>query len=108
MNLGDCEERLKKIYNIDNNLSFIIFKVDYYKEGSLIPVICYEIFHPLNYTQLDLNYCKDILIQLNIPVSIDKDNYFKYDPNSDFYNDECYTYMTENGTDIILNDRQNE
>ena len=108
LDLGDCEDRLKKIYNIDKNLSLIIFKVDYYKEGSLIPVICYEIFHPLNKSQLDLNYCKDILINLNIPVSIDEDNYFKYDPNSEFYNDECYTYTTENGTDMILNDRQNE
>ena len=108
LNLGDCEDRLKQIYEIPNHLSLIIFKVDYYKEGSLIPVICYEIYDPINKTQLDLNYCKDILVNLNIPVSIDEDNYFKYDPNSEYYNDVCYTYTTDNDTDIILNDRQNE
>ena len=108
LNLGDCENRLKQIYNIPTYLSLIIFKIDYYKEGSLIPIIFYEIYHPLDKSQLDLNYCKDILISLNIPVSIDEDNYFKYDPNSEYYNDECYAYTTENGTDIILNDRQNE
>ena len=108
LNLGNCEERLKNIYNIDKSLPLIIFKIDYYKENSFIPVICYEVYHPENKSQLDLNYCKDILISLNIPVSIDEDNYFKYDPNSGYYTDECYTYTTENGTDIILDDRQNE
>ena len=108
LDLGKCEDRLKEIYNIDKDLALIIFKVDYYKEGSLIPVICYEVYDPLNKIQLDLNYCKDILINLNIPASIDEDNLYKYDPNSEFYNDKCYAYTTENGTDIILNDRQNE
>ena len=108
LDLGKCEDRLKQIYNIDKDLALIIFKVDYYKEGSLIPVICYEVYEPLNKSILDLNYCKDILINLNIPVSIDEDNLYKYNPNSEFYNDKCYAYTTENGTDIILIDRQNE
>ena len=108
INFGECEDILKEKYNIDKNLSLIIFKVDYYKEGSLIPVICYEVYDPINKSQLDLNYCKDILVNLNIPVSIDEESVYKYDPNSEYYNDECYAYTTENGTDIILNDRQIE
>ena len=106
--LGDCEDRLKNIYGIDKNLSLIIFKIDYYSEGLLIPIVGYEIFHPVNKSKLDLNYCKDILIELNIPVSIDEDNLFKYDPNSEYYTDECVPSTSENGTDIIINDRQNE
>ena len=39
---------------------------------------------------------------MNIPVSIDENNLFKYDPNSAYYRDNCYAYTTENGTDIIL------
>ena len=108
INLGKCEDKLKEVYNIDSNLSLIIFKVDYYKEGSLIPVISYEVYNPKNNSQLNLSYCKDILIDLEIPVSIDEDNLFKYNPNSDYYTDECYSYTTENGTDIILNDRHIE
>ena len=106
--LGDCEDRLKEIYNISKNLSLIIFKIDYYSPGLLIPIIAYEIFHPENKSKLDLNYCKDILIELNIPVSIDEDNLFKHDPNSEYYKDECVPSTSENGTDIILNDRQIE
>ena len=108
INLGLCEDRLKTIYGIDKNLSLIILKIDYFMTGLLIPVIGYEIYHPINKSQLDLKYCEDILVKINIPVSINEDSLYKYDPNSEYYNDECYSYTTENGTDIILNDRQNE
>ena len=108
INLGYCEDRLKDIYKIDKNLSLIIFKIDYYKTGLLIPVVGYEIYHPLNKSQLNLSHCKDILVKLNISVLIEEDNLFKYDPTSEYYTDECYTYTTENGTDILINDRKNE
>ena len=108
INLGLCEDRLKTIYGIDKNLSLIILKIDYFMSGLLIPVIGYEVYHPINRSQLNLKYCEDILVKINIPVSINEDSLYKYDPNSEYYNDECYTYTTENGTDIILNDRQNE
>ena len=106
--LGECEKILKRIYNIDENQPLIIFKIDYYKEGSLIPIIGYEVFHPDNKSKLDLQYCKDEIVNFSIPVSIDEDNLFKYDPNSEYYTDQCNPYTTENSTDILLNDRQNE
>ena len=89
-------------------MPLIIFKIDYFSHDSLIPIIGYEIYHPINKTKLDLKYCEDILIKLNIPVTIDEDKLFKYDPYSDFYHDNCFSYTTENGTDIILNDRKQE
>ena len=108
INLGECENNLKDKYGINQNLSLIIFKIEYNMKGLLIPVIGYEVYHPLNYSQLDLNYCNDILAKINIPVVIEEDKEFLYDPNSDYYNDDCYAYTTQNGTDIILNDRKNE
>ena len=106
--LGECEDELKRIYKISKNESLIILKIDYFMPGLLIPVIGYEVFHPENRTKLDLSYCQDFLINYNIPVSIDENNVDKYDPNSDYYNDECSTYTTEDGTDITLNDRKVE
>ena len=44
----------------------------------------------------------------NIPVNINESNLFKYDPNNEYYKDECFPSTTENGTDIIINDRHNE
>ena len=108
INLGDCEKILKKEYNIDENLPLIIFKIDFFSPDTLIPIIGYEIYHPINKSKLNLSYCEDILIKLNIPVSIDESKLFKYDPKNEFYTDNCFPYTTENGTDIILNDRKQE
>ena len=58
--------------------------------------------------QLNLSYCKDTIIEISIPFNINEENLFKYNISSDYYNDICYIYETENGTDIILNDRRNE
>ena len=106
--LGKCEDILREKYNISSNLSLIIFKIDYYMEGLLIPIIGYEVYEPINKTKLDLSYCEESSISYNIPVSIDENNLFKYNPNSEYYNDECNSYTTENGTDIILNDRKED
>jgi len=106
--LGECENILKNIYGIDENLTLIILKIDYYLEGLLIPIIGYEVYEPINKTKLNLSYCNETSISYNIPVSIDENSLFKYDQNSDYYNDECNTYTTEDGTDIIINDRKEE
>ena len=106
--LGECENILKKEYQINFNKSLIIFKIDYYMPGLSIPVIGYEVYSPDGKQKLDLNKCKDILIDFDIPVSIDENNLFKYDPNNEYYIDECFPYTTDNGTDIILNDRKEE
>ena len=108
INLNLCEERLKSKNNISKEQSLIIFKVDYYIPGLLIPVIGYEVYHPTEKYQLNLSICSDILVNLNIPISINENTLYKYDPNSEYYTDECSSYTAESGADILLNDRQNE
>ena len=85
-----------------------MFKVEYFVEGLLIPIIAYEFFDPITNEQLDLNYCKDTKINFYVSVSIDEEQLFLYNPNSDYYNDICYPYSTENETDITLVDRKTE
>ena len=106
--LGQCETILKGIYGINPKLPLIIFKTDYFVPGIEIPVIGYDIFHPVNKSKLDLQYCKNSIINFDIPVSIDEDKLIKYDPTSEYYTDECYSYTTDNGTDILLDDRHEE
>ena len=108
INLGECEIRLNQIYNMTNNESLLIFKVDIFEKGLLIPNIEYEIYNSKTKEQLNLTHCKDTKIEISIPVNINEENLFKYNISSDYYNDICYIYETENGTDIILNDRRNE
>ena len=106
--LADCEKTLREIYNISDSQPLYILKVDYFEKGSLIPIIGYEAFHPTNKSKLDLSHCvnNNNNINLNIPVTIDENKYFQHDPKNDFYTDICNAY-TENGTDILLTDRQN-
>ena len=106
IDLGDCEDILKGVYNI--SLPLIIFKIDYFSGDSLIPIIGYEIYHPISKEKLNLSHCEEILIKLNIPVNIDESKLYRYDPNSEYYTDNCFSYTTENGTDIIISDRKKE
>ena len=103
-----CESILKDIYKIDKNIPLIILKLDYFPQDSLIPIIGYEIYHPFNKSKLNLKYCNNTEIKFNIPVSIDDSKLYIYEPNSDYYTDDCFAYSTEKGTDIILNDRKQE
>ena len=76
--------------------------------GVKIPIIGYDIYNPLNKSKLDLKYCNDSIVNFQIPVSLEQNNLFKYDPKSEYYTDECFSFTTDDGTDILLNDRQNE
>ena len=99
---------IEKKYEIKEEVPLIIFKIDYYQSDSSIPINGYEVFHPINKTKLNLSFCRDEFIHFNIPVSIDENKLFKYDPDNDYYKDECYPYTTDNDTDILIKDRKNE
>ena len=106
INLGVCESKLKNQYKINNDKSLLILKAEIYEEGFLIPIIEYEVYNFKK--KLNLDICRDIKIEINIPVLIDENNIFKYNSSHEYYNDNCYPYTTENKTDIIIDDRRNE
>ena len=106
--LGNCEEILRSHYKINSSLSLIILKVDYFFEEFNIPVIGYEVFHPLTKIKLNLSLCDNTTVIYNIPVYIKENELEKYNTSSDYYNDECSVYTTEDGTDIIITDRKQE
>ena len=106
--LGDCENKLRDKYNIDSSLDLIILKIDYYLNYSLIPVIGYEVFHPLTLQKLDLSICKDNVLNVNVPTqTINESSIYIYDPDSSYYTDECSSTTIDTNYDIILSDRQN-
>jgi len=118
LDLAYCEETLRDVYHLDENISLIILKHE--KMTSIISEksIQYEIYNSLTKERLDISVCKN---QINIlyPLSLDKNEinlyenlnksgYDIFDINSKFYNDICTPYKTENGTDILLSDRIND
>ena len=55
-----------------------------------------------------MDVCKDNNITYFIPVSINENKLFKYDPESNFYNNRCEKFTTENDTDMTIYDRKSE
>ena len=108
LKLGECEKKLKSYYNISENESLILFKIEIHENGLLIPVVEYEVYNSNGKINMDLNICNDTSINLFIPVTIDENNLFKYNKSSEYYNDICFPFTTEIGTDIILKDRKEE
>ena len=110
INLGECENILRQVYNLSDNDTFYIKMIEVFQEGMKIPKIEYDIYskgEEGNLKRLDLNLCKDSKVSLSIPVNI-VDDLDKLNSSSDYYNDFCYTTTSDSGTDITLNDRKQE
>ena len=110
INLGECEFELRKFYNLSNNETLYIKKIDVKQEGMKIPKIEYDIYCKFSGSylrKLNLSVCENTKIDLFIPVEI-SENVDKLNSSSDYYNDICYTATSDTGTDISLKDRKKE
>jgi len=111
MDLGQCENILKDVYNISKNDSLYILQLISEEEGMKIPKVEYEIYYPFynskNLTKLNLSYCEGTKIEISISVKIN-DTIDKYNASSDYYNNICTKANSKSGTDISLKDRRNE
>ena len=110
IDLGKCEEELKKFYNLKDNEIIYIRKMDIIQEGMRIPKIEYDVYSKLNgdnLVKLNLSICNKTEIYLYIPIK-DIGNLDQLNKSSGYYNDICSTATSESGTDIIHEDRQKE
>ena len=108
--MGKCETTLKNFYSIDPNEPLYILKLDAYREGMQNPKVIYIVYYPLNefkLEQLDLTLCEGDGISLLFSANLTDDEDL-YNKNSGYYNDVCYTYTSDDGTDMSLLDRQQE
>ena len=119
IDLRECENILKNVYNIPKDESLIIFKLDIKTEDLLSTYAYYEIYSPLHLTILNLDLCNEVEIIINTPVILDdsleliynslsESGYNLFDGNDSFYQDICAVYTTINGTDMILSDRKKD
>ena len=76
----------------------------------------FEVFHPFTYQPLNLSYCDNTTVEVLIPIELDEEveniynnllnqGYNLLDPDDSFYRDICTPYQSENGTDVLLDDR---
>ena len=111
IDLGECEKLLRNYYNISDNETLYMKKVDIIQEGVKTPKIEYDVYCKLKGNKLEkLNIstvCGDSKISLSIPLEL-SDDIDKLNTSSGYYNDICYVATSESGTDISLKDRKKE
>ena len=104
----DCEYLLKKYHNIDANEDVILFTIEYLREEYRIPIIEYTFFNKNGTEELNASICQHLNFTYYIPAHINLSEDFKYDFESEYNNEICFPYTTENKTDIILFERRKE
>ena len=110
INLGECEEKLKEHYNISEDESLYLLRIDVEQVGMRVGSFEYEVMYPIednNLKKLNLTICKDVKIDISVPMNITGD-LEKYNSSSPYYNDICYISDSDEGKDISLNDRKQE
>ena len=110
INLEKCESKLREYYKIPEEEYFYLLKLDVPQIGTKVVKMEYEMYHPLNgknLQKLDLSVCKNIKVDIFIPIEINED-LNKINSSSDYYNDICFALTSERGTDITLKDRQHK
>ena len=110
IDLRECGILLRKIYNISKDEVLFIKLIEVFHEGMKIPKIEYDIYSKLNSSnlvKLNLSFCRNNKINLFVPTILNED-IDKLNSSSGYYNDLCYTSISDFGTDIIPKDRKEE
>ena len=114
VDLGDCEEKLRKYHDIKGNASLIIYKFYKNSEKAIDKEMKFEVYDPYNYRKLNLSICQSI--KFHVPCQISQDpniyqniidqGYDPFDIGDKFYREICTQYNSENGTDVLLDARE--
>ena len=110
IDLGECETLLRNFYHIPDNEPLYMKKVDIMQDGMKTLKVEYDIYARLfekNLINLNLTICEKSKISISIPIKI-TEQLDKLNSSSAYYNDICYTTISEDGTDIVMKDRKNE
>ncbi len=116
VNFTECLNVFKSAYNLNED-NFLFSKIEYINQNSIVNKIEYLVFDE-NGKLLNLSVCSELNIKVNYIITnetnIDMDLAKKFLENDidifneedNFFNDICYNFTSENGTDVTLNDRK--
>ena len=97
--MGTCEDTLRSKYNISDNDSLIVFKLDIKNEALSQTYVHYDIFDPYDYSLLNLSNCNS-KITISTPIDLNDEaiqlykslmeyGYNIFDSGDPFYTDIC-------------------
>jgi len=100
IDLRDCEELIKDQYNINKAAYLYLYKHEMNIPLFNIPIITFSIFN--QNISFNMDVCQNTRIGYNIPVKINEQELFKYNPSDIYYSENC----TEG--DLSLYERKQE
>ena len=121
IDLGDCETLLKQANNIPLEESLIIIEIEKTSESDTDANtgknFQFDVYNPITRQKLDISICYNTTIDMYVPLvmSEEQEDIYKdlldqgYDPfdlNDKFYREICTPYTSGNGTDVLLDDRE--
>ena len=117
IDLGECENNIKEHYGLSPNISLIFFKFENIGDSKNERKIQYEVYNPLNYEELNISICENRKIQIILSIELSDSlkeiiqnildqGYDPLDESGKFYREICTPYNSENGTDVLLDDRE--
>ena len=115
INLEQCIKDLKSHHKISDNEDLTIIKIDEIIENSSVNKVTFLSYDSKG-NKLDNSICKNVEIQKPIInenlIDFSLSNTYNelginiFNPKDKFFNDICFTYTSENGTDLTLQDRR--
>ena len=116
IDLGECETILLNEYNLTY---LLILKIDTKLNENSAIILNYEVYNPITNEKLNLSLCDSVKINtyskyfpseesLSKIKKLSESGYDLYNINDAFYQDICSSFTSENGTDILLSDRQTD
>ena len=112
IDLGECETLLREYYNLTNNQTIYMKKLDISQDAMKAKKIEYSVYSKISGNKLEklnLTICEKAKakISINIPIEING-NIDQFNMSSGYFNDICYATTSDDGTDISLKDRKSE
>ena len=128
LNITECEQILKKYYNLSQEEQLLILKAVTYKEYDqyLGKDVSYNLISTSLWKSLSLEPCiqehvktyitndfnpsnlKLPLLQQNKISAVVNNGYDAFSSDSSFYNDICTPFTNENGNDVLIDDRRKD
>ena len=121
IDLGECENILRKYYNIPDDIELFLLKLDIRKNNSKYSQIQYEIFNPYNRSEkLNLSLCQEqeqkVTLINQIDSSMDSETISKvletnkikdkfYSNYNKLFTQYCFKFIAETGADVLIQDR---
>ena len=118
LDFSDCEEAIRSSIPSIADEPLYLIKVDSFSDESITPDVSFKAY-TANGEEIDDSIYEGVNVTVSYPINenvlslASAEKMFNqgidaFNASDSFFNDLCYPYSTENGTDVITKDRRND